>query len=650
MKHFLCKKAAVRVIAVITGSLLFLSGCSISKTEETPTDASLSSPADTAQDGNSFFTARDYEVGYDENESVLVTLDGTAARFSDDSVTADGQTLTLTGDKTYILTGAFTGEVIVNADKTAKPHIILRNADIQADGTAALKIAQADKVFVTLDANSVNTLSCGGDFSGETDNTDGAVFSKDDLTFNGAGALTVSAEDGHGIVCKDDLVFTGGTYNINASEHGIDANDSVCTVNASVSVTAQRDGIHCENTDDADKGFVYMESGNMVIDALGDGISAGAHLTVNDGTVSVTSGGGSAAAEQKSAATENADGFHGEDHINPGGRPDGAQEPQMNGARPGMPGRQGEEPPEKPDGQNGEPPEMPGNQNGEPPEIPGGSFAREEDTAAAELSLSESESGTAESCKGMKAAGEIVINGGVITVDSADDTIHSDSSITVNGGTLTLKSGDDGIHADETLTVSDGIINVTQSYEGLEAPVLNIAGGTISVKAEDDGLNAAGGRDASGFGGPRGDDAFGSGAEITISGGQLDIQAAGDGIDSNGSVSVSGGSIFISCPTVGDTSPFDYETTAEITGGTFTAAGSDMMAQTFRKSTQGVIVERTENMPAGTPVTLSDESGELLTFTPVSPFRYVIISSPALVKGQTYKLDTGGTSVEVTAE
>lgn len=50
----------------------------------------------------------------------------------------------------------------------------------------------------------------------------GAIFSKEDLTLNGSGSMTVTSA-GHGIVSKDDLVVIGGTYEITAEKQGVSA-------------------------------------------------------------------------------------------------------------------------------------------------------------------------------------------------------------------------------------------------------------------------------------------------------------------------------------------------------------------------------------------------------------------------------------------
>ena len=221
--------------------------------------------------------------------------------------------------------------------------------------------------------------------------------------------------------------------------------------------------------------------------------------------------------------------------------------------------------------------------------------------------------------KGIKAAASILISGGTITIDSADDAIHSDASITINGGAFALASGDDAIHAEETLTVTAGTINISESYEGLEALNIEIQGGDITLTASDDGLNAAGGVDSSGttggrdgmFGG-RGGMSSSSNGSIVISGGNLYIKASGDGIDANGTLLISGGYTVVVGPTQGDTATLDYDVSATITGGTFIGTGASGMAQTFSNSEQGVIAVGVGNQSSGTAITLKDQNGNLL--------------------------------------
>lgn len=44
------------------------------------------------------------------------------------------------------------------------------------------------------------------------------------------------------------------------------------------------------------------------------------------------------------------------------------------------------------------------------------------------------------SMKSLKAAASVIVNGGTFTIDSADDSFHSNQSMTVNGGTFEIAS------------------------------------------------------------------------------------------------------------------------------------------------------------------------------------------------------------------
>ena len=251
-----------------------------------------------------------------------------------------------------------------------------------------------------------------------------------------------------------------------------------------------------------------------------------------------------------------------------------------------------------------------------------------------------------------------MIADGMFTINSADDSFHSNGSVTVNGGTFQIASGDDAIHADETLDVNAGTINITESYEGLEALNLTISGGEITLVADDDGLNAAGGSDSSGTSGGR-DGMFGgdpmssnSDGTLVISGGKLQITASGDAIDANGTIEITDGYITTTGPTEGDTSVLDYDVSASITGGTFIGTGAASMAQTFDDSEQGVITTTIDKADAQSTLELVDSDGNIIiTYTPELSYEYIILSSPEILTGETYTLNVNGTQVaEITAD
>lgn len=610
-----------RIFASFLVFALCLCGCQKLETPEpavttatNPTKASTIAPTvpsiSFAETDKEMFTDRDSDTSYNDS-AVKITLSGSTATATSDVVQISGSTVKLTEAATYIVTGSLDdGMLVVDAPKDAKVQIVMSNASIASKTYAPIFALQADKVFVTLAEGTANTLTGGESFATIDDNNiDGVVYAKTDLTFNGTGALAISSPGGHGIVCKDDLVFTGGNYTIQSASHAIDANDSVRVSGGAITADAGKDGIHAENNDDASLGFVYISGGAFKMEAEGDGISAGSSLQIGGGSFEIIAGGGSENGNKQSS--ENYGGFG-------GGFPGG-----------GMGGK---------------------------PQRPGGRAA----TTTAETTESTS-------MKGLKAGTDLKITGGTFNINSADDGVHANGSLYLENGAFSVATGDDGFHAEETMSISGGTVTITESYEGLEALHIKVSGGDITLTASDDGLNAAGGTDQSGFGGR--DDgqfmgmAYGPGGHggmggmssgngsIVISGGKLNITASGDGIDANGTLEITGGYTTVCGPTQGDTATLDYDKSAVITGGTFIGTGASGMAQTFSNAEQGLISVRVGNIAANTQIALADKDGNvLINHTPSLGYNVVILSNPELEAGQTYTLSIGSQSSEVTAD
>lgn len=750
------------------------------------------------------FTERDLDVGYDESSAVKINLadDSTTVTVGDDTeadasetdetkadenqadesetdgtkadksetnetkaassgVSISGNIITISKEGTYVLSGALSeGQIVVDAD-SAKVQLVLDNVDITCASSAAIYVKNADKTFITLAEDSENILMNTAEYEAIDDNNiDAVIFSKDDLTLNGKGTLTINSEYGHGIVSKDDLKLVSGTCNITAKKHALSGKDSVRIAAGTYNLTSGKDGIHSENADDDEKGFVYIASGDFTIESTGDGIDASYVVQIDDGEFEIIAGGGA-----ENATTTHNDMTGGGPGGDMGGGAPGRDKPSgeapsgdkpsgeassgdtssgsgSNGDSSGSDSgkKTGQTPPDKPDGDSfdGSRPDEKASDNADsqtsqtPPDKSGkdtsdgqqsdknsqSKDAADSTTASGASSDIDSEaaSGTSSdtdstSTKGIKSDGALYVNGGTFTINSADDSFHSNSDVTINDGTYTISSGDDGMHADSALLVNDGTITVTESYEGLEGLNVTINDGKIDITASDDGINAAGGNDQSGFGGMGGDGFKGMQAPdaqksddtsdtaqttgniavaaqksddasdtvqdtgnitvaaqksdtsqdtdaasedemwMVINGGYVHVLAGGDGLDSNGDLTINGGEVYVDGPSDNGNSAIDYgeKSSFYINGGTVVAVGSSGMAEDVSSdSKQQVAFVKLDSQADAGDVILKDVDGnEIISYTAQKKYDCVIISTADLKAGQTYTLSASGSESEV---
>lgn len=159
---------------------------------------------------------------------------------------------------------------------SAKVRLVLKNAEISNANGPAIYIKSADKVFITAYKGTENTVSDGASYSSDYDgtNVDAAVFSKADLTLNGEGVLNINGNYKCAAVSKDDLIICGLTLNAKSVGSAIEGKDRVKIKDAAITVNSGADAIKSTNSEDADRGFVYIESGTCTLTAAKDGIQA----------------------------------------------------------------------------------------------------------------------------------------------------------------------------------------------------------------------------------------------------------------------------------------------------------------------------------------------------------------------------------------
>ena len=216
---------------------------------------------------------------------------------SDASYEISGSTYISLGDEdvkinkagTYILEGTLEGSIIVEASKDEDVQLVLNNVTINAGDFAGIYIIEGDEITITLAENSVNTISDSSTYTQIDDNDVNAlIYSKADLIINGEGTLNLNSSYNNGIVSKDDLIITGGTYNISVAGQGLRGKDCLMISDGNFTINSGKDALHSDNDEDAYKGYVNITGGDFTINSGADGIYGLNLVNIEGGNFNIT--------------------------------------------------------------------------------------------------------------------------------------------------------------------------------------------------------------------------------------------------------------------------------------------------------------------------------------------------------------------------
>lgn len=503
-----------------------------------------------------------------------------------------------------------------------------------SEGQIVIEATELDKVYIVLNGVNITNSKGAAIYIKEADK---AVIAMKDNTDNYlTDGETYAFEDDNkdepngAIFSKTDLVFTGnGSLTVNGNyDRGIVGKDDLQIENGNITVNSVGDGIRGRDS-------IVVTGGDIVINSGGDGMQSNNDENTEKGYVLIEGG--------NINITSNEDGIQGENNvyvrngeikINSGGGSDNNDSHKNQG---------------------------PGENMGRNQEISNTSSESLEESA---------------SSKGIKANTGIIIEGGILNINSCDDSLHTNDSLIIDGGTLEIQSGDDGIHSDNTLEINGGNINVSKSYEGIESESITINDGEIYVTSSDDGINASGSSTSeemtppsgnntpdssqnsdgtsskmqgtgqgAGSGMPGIGESSGTGV-LTINGGFITVDASGDGIDVNGCATMTGGTVIVNGPENNGNGALDYDGTFEVSGGVLIAAGSTGMAQAPSDGSSINSIKLTlSSQSAENIVRIEDEDGnEIVTFAPAKQYASIVIASSEFETGSTYNVYVGGSS------
>lgn len=230
-----------------------------------------------------------------DSSATEIVLNGDTITVNGSGATAEDNTVTITADGTYEISGSLDdGQIVVDSDGAVT--LVFNGINVKNSNTAPLYVANAELTTIVLADGTQNYLEDSANYmfsSAEEDEPNATLFSKDDLIFSGNGTLTVIGNYNDGITSKDTLTILGGVFNITAVDDGIRGKDLLQIENGRFVVNAGGDALKADEEDDPTLGIINILAGNFTINADGDAISAFTTVQISNGQFDLTAAGGS---------------------------------------------------------------------------------------------------------------------------------------------------------------------------------------------------------------------------------------------------------------------------------------------------------------------------------------------------------------------
>ena len=489
-------------------------------------------------------------------------------------VEVDDTAITIRENGTYRLTGTMTeGNIVVEADDV---ELVWDGAQLASSTQAPLTAHGGLRLTLPEGANGAIS-----DLRRREGGEDAAIVAGGAVTVGGEGALSVTAQVGHGLRAAA-LYIEGGTLSVLSSGDGAHleaGGDEACFVLSGGQLVADAGGCGVYAGGDAE-----VTGGDLRVDANADGLYVEGALDIRGGAMELNAGAGGSLSSPTSGASASS---------SSGASPTSSFYSPFFGYDPfelffGDPFFGGYD-----DGYDD-----------------GGFYAP--------------------AVRGYDAlsAAEIHMEDGSLVLNASGDGLRADGTLDMAGGALSIACGGDGLRAGGALDVSGGVIWVDECEVGLAGTDVSVGAAEVSIVSTETGVSAVS---------VRGGDAS------VLEGAQLSIVSGGDGIEAGADVYLEGGETQIWC-SGRNGAPIRADGDVFSDGGTLVAGGNAEAAAVSGDSTQPLLHARfNATLRAGVRVVVEDGSGEaVFSVEPEEGFSVLLLTSPALQEGGAYTLYVEG--------
>lgn len=217
---------------------------------------------------------------YDASNATYITLADGNIQVSGNGVLLGENCVTIADAGVFVLTGKLSdGYILVDADNKDEVQLVLNGVDITCSSYAAIAAMQSDKLTITPVSSSTNSLCDAKEYTVETEQANGCIFSNDNIIFDGGGVLNVTGNYKNAICSDDDIKFLSGTYNLSCVNDALNANEKIRISGGTLNISAGDDAVHSDE-------LLEVSGGEVNIASSYEGLES-ASITISGGEVNI---------------------------------------------------------------------------------------------------------------------------------------------------------------------------------------------------------------------------------------------------------------------------------------------------------------------------------------------------------------------------
>lgn len=245
------------------------------------------------------------DYSWDAEKVVDITLADDASTSTGQAVNITGNQISITASGTYRLTGKLSdGQVLVESTDDGLVRLILDGVEINNNNSAPIYIKSAGKAVIILADGRQNLLTDSANYvfaNADEDEPKATLFSNDDLTIFGEGTLTIVGQYNDAISSDDGLIISAADINIQSVDDGVRGKNYLVIRDASLEIVSGGDGLKSDNDDTEKLGQIHISDSTVIIESVGDAISAEGEVAISSGDFTINSGDSSFNPENMSA-------------------------------------------------------------------------------------------------------------------------------------------------------------------------------------------------------------------------------------------------------------------------------------------------------------------------------------------------------------